>query len=477
MLSARCGLVDIFHTFCYAPFCLSGFMLTQAGGHLLKNANFTEGKILSPLIQFVFPIIFSLFLQSLYGAVDLLVVGHFADAANVSAVSIGSQLMQSITFVITDMSLGTTVLLGQMIGQGKMKDAGHMVGVSVAFFLSLGILVAVGMQFLASGAAGLLQAPAESFAPAVSYIRICCGGAVFIVAYNILGSIFRGIGNSRIPLITVAIAAVFNIFGDLYFVAVLGLGAAGAALATVLSQALSVIISLIIIRKSGVPFSITRSDLCLDIKVIRRILTVGLPIALQDLLVSISFLIILAIVNSLGVIASAGVGVAEKLCGFIMLVPSAFSQSMSAFVAQNFGAHKMDRARRALLYGVAISFGCGLVLGYLSFFHGVSLSAIFTNDRTVQLAAAEYLKAYGIDCLLTAFLFCLIGYFTGCGMTTFVMLQGIAGAFLVRVPLSLLFSRIDPVSLFRIGLATPCSSLVQNLLCFWYLYRSRKKLG
>ena len=443
----------------------------------MRNANFTEGKILSPLIQFVFPIIFSLFLQSLYGAVDLLVVGHFADAANVSAVSIGSQLMQSITFVITDMALGTTVLLGQMIGQNKTKDAGHMVGVSITFFLSLGLLVAVGMQFLAPAAARLLQTPAESFRLAVSYIRICCGGAVFIVSYNILGSIFRGIGNSRMPLITVAIAAVFNIFGDLYFVAGLGLGASGAALATVMSQALSVIISLFIIRKTGVPFTITRADLCYDLKFIRRILTVGLPIALQDLLVSVSFLIILAIVNGLGVIASAGVGVAEKLCAFIMLVPSAFSQSMSAFVAQNFGARRMDRARTALAYGIAISFGCGVILGWLSFFHGVPLSAIFTNDRTVQLAAAQYLKAYGIDCLMTAFLFCFIGYFTGCGMTTFVMLQGIAGAFLIRVPLSMLFSRIEPVSLFRIGLATPCSSFVQNALCFWYLLRCRKKLG
>lgn len=443
----------------------------------MQNSNFTEGKIFSPLIQFVFPIIFSLFLQSLYGAADLLVVGHFADPANVSAVSIGSQLMQSITFVITDLALGTTVLLGQMIGQNRSEDAGHMVGVSISFFLSCGLIVALGMQFLAPGAARLLQTPAESFPLAVSYIRICCGGAVFIVAYNILGSIFRGIGNSRMPLITVAIAAIFNIFGDLYFVAVLKMGAAGAALATVLSQALSVVISLFIIRKMGVPFTITRKDLCFDLRVIKRIVTVGLPIALQDLLVSVSFLIILAIVNSLGVIASAGVGVAEKLCGFIMLVPSAFSQSMSAFVAQNFGARKMDRARRALLYGIGISFACGLFLGWLSFFHGVSLSAIFTGDKTVQLAAAEYLRAYGIDCLLTAFLFCFIGYFTGCQKTGFVMLQGIAGAFLIRVPLSLIFSRIAPVSLFRIGLATPCSSLVQNLLCFWYLRKCRKELG
>jgi len=406
--------------------------------------------------------------------VDLLVVGQFSDAANVSAVSIGSQLMQSITFMVTDMAMGTTVLLGQLIGRSSMKDAGRVVGVSIALFLSIGAVVAAGMQFLSQAAAAALQAPAESFAQTVSYLRICSGGAVFIVAYNILGSIFRGIGNSRMPLITVAIAAVFNIFGDLFFVAVLGMGAAGAALATVMSQALSVLISLAIIRKSGLPFSISRSDVRFDPAVIRRILTVGLPIALQDMLVSLSFLIILAIVNRLGVIASAGIGVAEKLCGFIMLVPSAFSQSMSAFVAQNFGARKMERARKALLYGIGISLVCGVILGSLAFFNGVGMSGIFTRDMEVRLAAADYLKAYGIDCLMTAFLFCFIGYFNGCGRTRFVMLQGIAGAFLVRVPLSMLFSRILPVSIFRIGLATPCSSLVQNTLCFWYLFRTKK---
>ena len=249
----------------------------------------------------------------------------------------------------------------------------------------------------------------------------------------------------------------------------------GAALAAVMSQGLSVIISLVIIGRTGLPFDFSQQDIRFHFGLIRRILTVGLPIALQDLLVSTSFLVIMAIVNRLGVIASAGIGVAEKLCGFIMLVPSAFSQSMSAFVAQNFGARKMDRARKALLYGIGISLACGVMLGAAAYFRGVALSGIFTKDMEVRVAAADYLKAYGIDCLMTAFLFCFIGYFNGCERTTFVMLQGIAGAFLVRVPLSLIFSRIEPVSLFRIGLATPCSSLVQNLLCFWYLRRMSKR--
>lgn len=201
----------------------------------------------------------------------------------------------------------------------------------------------------------------------------------------------------------------------------------------------------------------------------------GAPIALQDLLVSVSFLIIMAIVNKLGVVASAGIGVAEKLCGFIMLLPSAFSRAMSSFVAQNYGAGKLRRAERALLGGIGLSLGCSLLMGYLAVFRGVWLSTVFARDMDVCRASAEYLKAYGIDCLLTSFLSCFIGYFNGCSRTGFVMVQGIVGAFGVRVPLSILFSRIRPVSVFRIGLATPSSSFVQIILCFIYFFRCRRE--
>ena len=320
-----------------------------------------------------------------------------------------------------------------------------------------------------------MNAPQEAYAQTVAYTRICCGGAVFIVAYNVLGSIFRGIGNSRVPLIAVAIAAVFNVFGDLLFVAGFHMGAAGAAYATVISQALSVILSFFIIRRMGLPFAFHFKMVRFNGKLIRKVVSLGIPIALQDLLVSISFLIIMSIVNGIGVVASAGVGVAERLCGFIMLVPSAFMQSMSAFVAQNYGAGKLDRAIRALFYGIGTSLACGIVLGYLAFFHGDSMSMVFSKDAQVVAASADYLKAYAIDCLFTAFLFCFIGFFNGIGKTKFVMVQGIIGAFCVRVPVSFFMSRIVPVSLFKIGLATPCSTFLQITLCFIFLLHLHKK--
>ena len=441
-----------------------------------ETQNFTKGNILTSLVRFALPVLAALFLQTMYGAVDMLVVGQFATAADVSAVSTGSWLMQLITSFVVGIAMGTTVLLGRRLGEGKPEEAGKIIGASIVLFTIIGVVITFFMELCAVPVAQIMRTPIEAFDATVLYVRICSAGSVFIVAYNVLGSIFRGIGDSRMPLVTVAIACVFNIAGDFLLVGVFGMATAGAAIATVLAQALSVIISVLIIRRQKLPFTFRRTDIVFDRKRMGSVFRLGLPIAFQDLLVSISFLAITAIVNSLGVIPSAGVGVAEKLCGFIMLVPSAFNQSMSAFVAQNMGAGRMDRAKRALLCGIGMSLVVGVFMAWLSFFHGDLLAGLFARDEAVMAAAADYLKAYAIDCLLVSVMFCMIGYFNGCGKTLFVMLQGIAGAFGVRIPVSLIMSRIKPVSLFKVGLATPCSSVVQIILCVGYfLLLSRRK--
>ena len=443
-----------------------------------ETQNFTKGNILTSLVRFALPVLAALFLQTMYGAVDMLVVGQFATAADVSAVSTGSWLMQLITSFVVGIAMGTTVLLGRRLGEGKPEEAGKIIGASIVLFAIIGVVITFFMELCAVPVAQIMRTPIEAFDATVLYVRICSAGSVFIVAYNVLGSIFRGIGDSRMPLVTVAIACVFNIAGDFLLVGVFGMATAGAAIATVLAQALSVIISVLIIRRQKLPFTFRRTDIVFDRKRMGSVFRLGLPIAFQDLLVSISFLAITAIVNSLGVIPSAGVGVAEKLCGFIMLVPSAFNQSMSAFVAQNMGAGRMERAKRALLCGIGMSLVVGVFMAWLSFFHGDLLAGLFARDEAVIAAAADYLKAYAIDCLLVSVMFCMIGYFNGCGKTLFVMLQGIAGAFGVRIPVSLIMSRIKPVSLFKVGLATPCSSVVQIILCVGYfllLYRRKPK--
>lgn len=440
-----------------------------------KNLDFTQGKILSPLLRFAMPVLFAIFLQAMYGAVDLLVVGKFAEAADVSAVSTGSQIMMTLTSLVSSFAMGTTIFIGEKIGEKKPKEAGEIVAGGLVLFLAIGIALTVFIPIGAKLLAQIMHAPTEAFSLTTTYIRICGMGFVVIISYNLIGSIFRGLGDSKTPLITVAIACVCNILGDLLTVAVFHLGTAGAAIATVFAQAVSVAISLLIIKRRELPFTIEKSMIRWNGKITKKIFFLGAPIALQDFLVGISFLIILAIVNSLGLNESAGVGVAEKVCTFIMLVPLAFMQSMSAFVAQNRGAGRLDRAEKALKYAIGVSLIFAITMFYISFFHGDFLSWIFAKDTDVIAASAQYLKAYGIDCLFTCFLFCFIGYFNGLELTGFVMAQGIIGAFLVRVPVSFFMSKLEPVSLFHIGLATPCSTLVQILLCVGCMVFIKKK--
>lgn len=426
-----------------------------------KVQNFTEGKILTPLLKFLVPILCALFLQAMYGAVDLLVVGKFASTTDVSAVATGSMLMQSITTVLTSLAMGITILLGKKIGEQKQEEAGKVIGAGVALFAVIAVICTVVFVGGASFFAGVLHAPKDAFETTVVYVRICSSGILFIIAFNILGSIFRGLGDSKMPLITVAIACVANIGLDLLLVEGAKMGAAGAAIATVAAQAISVICSFIVIRKRQIGISFSVKDIRLDKNYIRQILVYGIPVSVQDLLVNMSFLVIMAIVNSLGLEQSAGVGVAEKVCAFLMLIPSAYMQALSAVVAQNYGAGKEERARKTLYYAIGTSLLAAIVMWYLGYFHGEILARIFSKDKQVIKMAADYLKAYAFDCLLTAELFCFNGFYSGMGKTTFVMIQGMIGAFGIRVPVSWLVSRIPGISLFYIGLASPVSTFVQ----------------
>ena len=443
---------------------------------MARENDFTKGKILSPLVRFMLPVLAAMLLQATYGAVDLMIVGQFAGAEDVSAVATGSQLMMTVTNLVTSFAMGTTILLAQRIGEGRGREGGRVVGSAVCLFGAVAAAFTALLPLLSGTLSGVMHAPAEAFAATRSYLRICGLGSVFIVSYNLIGSVFRGIGDSKTPLMTVLIACAANVIGDLLLVAVFRMGAAGAAAATVAAQGLSVAISLAVLWKRELPFSIGREDVRFDRAIILRMTELGIPIALEGLLVGVSFLVLQAIVNGLGLIPSAGVGVAERVCGFIMLVPSAFMQAMSAFAAQNVGAGEYARAKRALWYAIGVSFLPAAAMFAVTFFRGDLLSGIFSADRAVVAASADYLKAYGIDCLLTCFLFCFMGYFNGLGLTRFVMLQGIAGAFLVRIPVAFLMSREVPASMFHIGLATPCSTVLQVLLCLWRYRLAQRRM-
>lgn len=438
------------------------------------SMRFTEGPIYRPLIRFSFPVFLALFLQAAYGAVDMLVIGRFGDASDVSAVSLGAMVMQTVTFVLSDIAMGSTVLIARNIGEGKDTEVGWVIGATITLFVVLGMLAMAVMEPFSGVVIRILRTPVPAQAKATAYVRICSAGMLLIVAYNVLGAVFRGMGNSRLPLFSVALATACNIAGDLLLVGVLGMGVAGAAIATVLSQGVSVAVSLAFCRGKRFPFPFSRKHIRWNRSLCGAIFRIGLPLSFQDLLVSLSFLVIAAIINRMGLTASAGVGIAEKVCGFLMLVPSSFMQAMSAFVAQNVGSGRTERADKALWYGMLTSLAVGVCMFVLAFFHGVRLSLLFTTDTAVAAASGDYLKAYGIDCIFTSFLFCFLGYFNGRGWTKFVMVQGIVGSFGVRIPLSFVFSGLAGASLFTVGLATPSSSFVQILLCMGRFFAGRR---
>ena len=440
--------------------------------------NFTKGKVYLPFLKFCVPILAALVLQACYGMADLLIVGRFGSASDVSAVSSGSMILQSVQSVITGLAMGTTVLMGRKIGQNRHDECGKVVEGSIWLFGILGLIFAVIMVAFAKVICNLMQVPSEALTQCVYYVSICGAGLIFITAYNVLSSIMRGMGNSKIPMITVAIACVINIFGDLLLCGVFHMAAAGAAIATVAAQGISVLCSILLLKKMNLPFKVRMKGIKEYKDIILNVVKIGLPISLQDLLVSLSFVVVMTIVNTLGVVVSAGVGVAEKLCQIIMLPPSAFSQALSAVVSQNYGAGNMKRARKFLLYAIASSFVIGLIMAYVGWFHGDFLASFFSTDSSVCQAAGEFLKGYAIDTVINSFMFCFLGYMNGYGKTTFVMLQGTISAFCIRIPVAFLMSKITPPSVFLISLATPCASICQMtafLIFFTYLTRKEKR--
>ncbi len=442
-----------------------------------KEVDFTKGPILGPLLKFAMPVLLALFLQALYGAVDLLIVGQFGTTDNVSSVSMGSQIITAFTQIVAGLATGITVLIGQLLGKKDGKKAGEAVGTAIFTFAAVAIVFTVLLMIFADSLLTLFNTPEAAMEQGAAYIRICAGGMIFIVAYNLIGSVFRGIGDSTTPLITVAIACVANIGGDLLLVGVFDMKAAGAAIATVFAQAISVVLSLVLIKRKTLPFRFDKSSMRFQMSLALHILKLGVPLALQEIVISLSFLIVASVVNTLGIVASASAGVAGKLITFIMLLPSAYAQAMSAFVAHNMGAGELVRAKKALIHGIWTSLVFATIMFYFSFIHGTWLTGIFTTEPEVMEGAAEYLKAYAIDTFLTSFLFCFVGFFNGCGKTTITMIQGMIGV-AVRIPAAIIIGGLPIASLFTIPLSAPISTVVQItfcMICFVIIYRRIKE--
>ena len=441
------------------------------------KADFTQGNILKKLVAFMMPVLGALILQAAYGAVDLLVVGRFGSTSGLSAVSTGSQVLNLVTFVVTQFAMGITVLIARYLGEKRPERIGAVIGGGTVVFTMMSVVLFIAMVGFARPISVLMQAPAEAVDLTASYVRICGAGIFFIVAYNLLSAIFRGLGDSKSPLLFVLVACIVNIIGDLVLVAGLHMDAAGAAIATVTAQALSVVFAVMLLLKKDLPFAITKKDFRLNPQC-RKFLKIGLPLALQEFLTQISFLALCAFVNRLGLEASSGYGVACKIVNFAMLVPSSLMQSMASFVSQNIGAGKKKRAKQSMFTGIGVGLAVGCVVFVLVLFKGDVLCSVFSTDAAVIQNGFAYLKGFAPETLVTAILFSMVGYFNGNNKTVWVMTQGLIQTLLVRLPLAYFMSIQPNASLTKIGLAAPVATTVGiflNVGFFIYLNRTEQR--
>lgn len=412
-----------------------------------RELDLTQGSVPKVLLQFAVPYLLANVLQALYGGADLFVVGQFDDAASVAGVAIGSQVMQTVTGIILGLTTGITVLIGIATGARNDKDLAAIIGSSVWLFAIIGLGLTLAMTAFHEAIALVMHTPAEAMADTKHYLLICSLGIPFIIGYNVVCGILRGLGDSRTPLYFVALACVINIVLDFVLVGGFHQRAAGAAVATIASQGISFVTALWFLHRRGFHFRFTRRDVRLNGYFSRRVMTLGAPIALQDALVNVSFLIITVIVNQMGVVASAALGVVEKIIVFAMLPPMAISSAVAAMTAQNYGAGLLGRMNLCLRSGIGMALVFGVSVCIYSQFLPDTLTGIFTNDALVIGMASEYLHGYSIDCIIVSFVFCINSYFSGQGNSLFPMIHSMIATFLFRIPLSWAFSHIDPTSL------------------------------
>ena len=427
--------------------------------------NLTNGSVLKNIAYFSLPYLLSYFLQTLYGLADLFIIGQFEGVASTTAVSIGSQVMHMLTVMIVGLAMGSTVCIGQAVGAGDKKHASAAIGNTVTLFMLLSVVITALLLALVRPIVSVMSTPAEAADGTRAYLTICFIGIPFITAYNIISSIFRGLGDSKSPMIFIAVACAANIALDYIFIGAMGLGPAGAALGTTLSQAISVVFSLVVIlrRKSGI--SLERRDLHPQRDTMGRLLRIGVPVAAQDGLIQIAFIVITVIANRRGLDAAAAVGIVEKIISFVFLVPSSMLSTVSALCAQNIGAGKQARAEQTLRYAIIIAVSFGIIIALLTQFISEQAVGLFTPDTVVITLGGQYLRGYIWDALFAGIHFCFSGYFCACGRSEISFIHNISAIALVRIPGVYLTSKLFPDTLFPMGLATAAGSLLSVIIC------------
>lgn len=426
--------------------------------------NLTSGSVFKNVVCFSLPFLLSYFLQTLYGMADLFIIGQFGGVEQTTAVSIGSQVMHMITVMIVGLSMGSTVIIARAVGAEDKKSASRTVGNTATLFMLISVALALTLLLFARRIVFAMSTPEQAVNGTFLYLSICFAGIPFITAYNIISSIFRGLGDSKSPMYFIAVACVANIIFDYIFMGVLKLGPAGAALGTTLSQAVSVAIALAVIIKRKL-ISVERSDFVLRREIVLPVLKIGFPVAMQDGFIQISFILITIIANRRGLADAAAVGIVEKIMSFMFLVPSSMLSTVSALASQNIGAKKYDRANSTLRFASFIATGFGLVMAVLIQFSASSFVALFTADSVVIALGAQYLRGYIWDCFLGGIHFSFSGYFCALGKSGISFLHNLLSIVLVRVPGAYFMSKLFPENLFPMGIATSCGSLLSVIVC------------
>ena len=435
----------------------------------------TQGSVFRKLCTFTLPFIGANLLQTLYGMVDLYIVGRFATTADISAVSIAGTVIATFLMLLIGLSVGATVVVGQRFGAG---DRDSLSSVSATAFTLAWIVGAALMVVVAALAVPLLRwisTPAEAMRGAISYMLICSVGYIFQSMYNMLSGILRGVGDSRSPLLFVGVSTVFNIVGDILLVGVLGLGAAGAAIATVLAQLLCMAYGILHVKRRGFPFDFRFRSCRLDRGDAGELLRIGVPVALQELLVMCSFIVLEGIINTFGLNASAAAGILDKIFLFATIPTNAFNASISAMAAQNIGAGEPRRAVRCMWYGSLLSELFAVVFFLLALFIPEKLIGIFTADGAVIAEGVKYYGGYKYDYLLCALVFCVTGFINGTGHTRFTLINNIVSTYAVRIPACLLAARTLNAGLAGVGWALPLATLIQLIAAYAFFFAGRWK--
>lgn len=438
----------------------------------MKSINLTEGNVKKVLLSFAIPFFIANAMQAAYGAVDLFTVGMFCTTSAVSAVNIGSQAMQLITSFVIGISMGTTVMIGKASGENNQEWIEKIVQSSIWVLLVMGFVLTILMLSGGSTIVSWMQTPAAAIEETKTYIHFCSLGIPFITIFNLNAAIMRGMGNSKTPMKIVGITGVANIFGDLLLTGFFHLGVEGVAIATIASQAISAILSSVALFHSNISFD--KFPFSCDKSCVKSVFSVGLPIAMQDTLINISFMILTLVADQRGLAASSAVGIVEKLIAFMFLVPSSMLSSVSAFTAQNSGAHKNQRIHECVVFAIAVTAGFGAVMCLLAWIIPDTLTSIFTKDPQVIEYAGQYIRSYSFDCILVGFTFVLNGYLSGIGNSIIAFIHNTIAIFVIRIPAAFLLSNAFPNTMFPMGLASPLGSVFSIIFLIIYFYHHQK---